>query len=116
MPSNSRSQPPSRAKLLRHLRQQAGYAAALLIVSLAIGMAGYHWVAKLAWVDAFENSAMLLGGMGPVGDIKGPSGKIFSGVFALYSGLIFLVVAALVLSPVFHHALHRFHWERDRGE
>ena len=79
-------------------------------------MLGYHWVARLSWVDAFENSAMLLGGMGPVGEVVNSAGKVFSGVFALYAGLVFLAVTALVLTPVFHHALHRFHWEAEHRD
>ena len=86
----------------------------LIVGSLAIGMAGYHWVAELGWVDAFENAAMLLGGMGPVGEVKGDRAKIFAGVFALYSGLVFLAVSAFALTPVFHYVLHRFHWEKNR--
>lgn len=88
-----------------------------MIASLVLGMLGYHWIAGLPWVDAFENAAMLLGGMGPVGnDVATRSGKIFAGMFALYAGLVFLVVTALVLSPVFHYVLHRFHWEASHPE
>jgi hypothetical protein len=109
-------QPPSRRKFLRHLAQQAGYAAGLVVGSLALGMAGYHWFAGLRWVDAFQNAAMLLGGMGPVGEVASDAGKIFAGVFALYAGLVFLAVTALALAPVFHYVLHRFHWEATRGD
>ena len=108
--------PPSRRRLFSHLTDQAGYAGALVVASLAIGMAGYHWIAGLMWIDAFQNSAMLLGGMGPVGEVTSPGGKIFAGLFALYAGLVFLAVTALALTPVFHHALHRFHWETDRRQ
>jgi len=111
-----RLQPPSRRTFMRHLAQHGGYAAALVVASLALGMAGYHWVAGLSWVDAFQNAAMLLGGMGPVGAVSSSAGKIFAGVFALYAGLVFLAVTALALAPVFHHVLHRFHWEATRGE
>jgi hypothetical protein len=108
---------PSRRKLVRHLTRQAGYAAGLVVASLAIGMAGYHWVAGLTWVDAFLNAAMLLGGMGPVGDqVVTSEGKIFAGLFALYAGLVFLAVSALLLAPVFYHVLHRFRWETSRPE
>ena len=107
---------PSRQRLISHLTQQAGYAGVLVLASLAIGMSGYHWVARLSWIDAFQNSAMLLGGMGPVDDILTQGGKVFAGVFALYSGLVFLAITALVLSPVFHYTLHRFHWETDRAQ
>ena len=107
--------PPSPTRLVHRLIGQAGYAAALVVASLAIGMAGYHWVARLSWVDAFENSAMLLGGMGPVSEVVTTSGKIFAGLFALYAGLVFLAVTALVLMPVFHYTLHRFHFEAGRS-
>jgi len=73
-------------------------------------MAGYaHWE-KLAWRDAFLNSAMLLGGMGPVDSPKTDGGKLFAGAYALYCGLIFLVAAGLVFAPLLHRLLHRFHW------
>jgi hypothetical protein len=111
-----RVRPPSRRRLIRHLAGQARYAIGLVLVSLALGMAGYHWIAGLGWVDAFENAAMLLGGMGPVTAVTSRTAKVFAGLFALYAGLVFLTVAALVLVPVFHHVLHRFHWEASGRE
>jgi hypothetical protein len=92
------------------------YAAWIVLVSLAIGMAGYHWIAGYAWDDAFLNAAMLLGGMGPVGNLTGHAAKIFAGTFALYSGLVFLAVAVLLLTPVFHRVLHHFHLEHRTAE
>lgn len=109
-------QAPSRRKLIHHLARQSGYAAEVVGVSLVIGMVGYHVVAHLPWIDAFQNSAMLLGGMGPVGEVRNDAGKIFAGIFALYAGLVFLAVTALVLTPVFHHALHWFHWQISKSE
>ena len=91
--------------------QPMSYAAMLVIFSLAVGMVGYHACAGLLWIDAFENTCMLLGGMGPVSPIDTADGKIFAGIFALYAGLVFLAVTAFVLAPIFHHVLHRFHWE-----
>ena len=108
-----RLHPPSQQKLVRNLLRQAGYAGLLVFASLLIGMAGFVWIAGLAPVDAFENSAMLLGGMGPVGEIQSGRGKIFSGAFALYAGLVFLTVSVIVLTPVLHYVLHKFHWETD---
>jgi hypothetical protein len=108
--------PPSRRRLIHNLTRQLGYAGVVVFLSLAIGMMGYHAIAGLPWVDSFQTTAMLLGGMGPVGEITTRAGKIFSGVFALYAGLVFLAVTALVLAPVFHHALHRFHWEKSQPE
>jgi hypothetical protein len=97
-------------RMLRH----AAAGAVLVLGSLVLGMVGYHQFAHLAWIDAFVNAAMLLGGMGPVGDIDTSSGKLFAGFFALYSGMVFLVLVATLLTPVFHRVLHRFHWETDR--
>ncbi len=93
------------------MAHQGQYAGALVGASILLGMAGYHWIAGFSWTDAFLNACMLLGGMGPVGDMTSAFGKIFAGLFALYAGLVFLVVAALLLTPVFHRVLHRFHWD-----
>jgi len=109
-------QPPSRRKLVHYLIRQTGYGAGLVAVSIALGMIGYHWIAGLNWDDAFQNAAMLLSGMGPVGELKTRAGKIYSGLFALYAGLVFLAVTAFVLTPVFHYVLHRFHWETKRSD
>lgn len=89
------------------------YALILLGVSLGIGIVGYHWFARFDWVDSLLNASMLLGGMGPVGDLPNDSAKIFASLYALYSGVVFLVLAGLILAPVFHRVLHRFHWEAD---
>jgi hypothetical protein len=69
---------------------------------------------NLPWRDAFLNSAMLLGGMGPVDAPKTDGGKVFAGMYALYAGLVFLIAVAVVLSPVLHRILHKFHWDADR--
>ncbi len=87
----------------------------LVVISLGMGMAGYMGFEKQHPIDAFLNAAMLLGGMGPVGTINTPGGKIFAGLYALYSGLVFLVIAGLLLAPVVHRVLHRFHWEAGGG-
>jgi len=88
-------------------------ATAIVVVSLAIGMVGYAYFENLSWLDAFLNSAMLLGGMGPVNPPKTDGGKLFAGIYALYAGLVFLVAAALLAGPVVHRLLHKFHWESD---
>lgn len=93
-------------RLLRH----GALAALLLLASLAIGIAGYMQFEKLAFLDALLNSAMLLGGMGPVNPPQTAGGKIFASLYALYAGLVFIVTAALLLTPVLHRLLHRFHW------
>ena len=84
------------------------------MVSLAAGMIGYHGLERLSWLDSFLNAAMLLGGMGPVAVPVTPSGKIFAGLYALYCGLVVLIVAGIILAPVAHRILHRFHLEQSR--
>jgi hypothetical protein len=87
----------------------------LIVPSLAAGMLGYHFIEQLAWTDAFLDAAMLLGGMGPVHTPTTNAGKLFAGFYALYSGLVFIATAALVVTPIGHRVLHRFHWnEKDR--
>jgi hypothetical protein len=86
-----------------------GLATALIGGSLGVGMWGYAHYEGLAWRDAFLNAAMLLGGMGPVESPQTPGGKLFAGVYALYSGLVFLAAVAVALAPVFHRVLHSFH-------
>ena len=103
--------PLSRLAFFRRLGRHGLYALTLIAVSLVIGMIGYRWLAHQSWVDAFLNTSMLLGGMGPVGDLPNDAAKIFAGFFALYAGLVFLAVAVLLLTPVFHRVLHKFHWE-----
>jgi flagellar biosynthesis protein FliR len=93
--------------MLRH----GGYGTALVAVSIAIGMLGYHFFDQLAWVDAFVDTSMLLGGMGPVNPLQGNVAKVFAGIFALYAGLVFLALTAIMLAPVLHRVLHAFHAE-----
>jgi hypothetical protein len=84
-------------------------AVALLALSLGVGMLGYGHFEGLPWLDGFLNSAMLLGGMGPVNPPLTAAGKLFAGIYALYAGLVFIVTAALVVTPILHRVLHRFH-------
>jgi hypothetical protein len=111
MYETSEHPPLSRVRFLWRLSIHAAGAAGLLLGSIFIGMAGYSYFENLAWRDAFLNSAMLLGGMGPVDAPKTDSGKIFAGLYALYAGLVFIVVAGLVFAPVLHRLLHKFHWD-----
>ena len=90
-------------------------ALALIAISLFIGMAGYHNFEGLSWIDAFLNASMLLGGMGPVDTPVTFDGKLFAGLYALYCGLAVILVAGIILAPVAHRFLHRFHMEgRDQ--
>ena len=99
---------------LAFARRMAGYfgASFLLVgVSLLGGMFGYHYLESMEWIDAFANAAMILSGMGPLEPVKTWNGKLFAGLYALYSGLILILVAGLILAPVVHRILHRFHLE-----
>ena len=108
----SKHQPPlAHAHFARRLGLHLALALGVLAVSLGIGMVGYRLLEQLPWLDAFLNAAMLLGGMGPVDLPKTEAGKLFAGCYALYAGLVFIVTAALLLSPVLHRVLHRFHWD-----
>jgi hypothetical protein len=107
--------PLTRRRFMLRMLRHAGAGALIVAGSLLIGMWGYHQFADEAWIDAFVNSAMLLGGMGQIGDVASARGKIFSGLFSLYSGMVFLILMATILTPVFHHVLHRFHWEADEA-
>lgn len=89
----------------------------LLIGSLLIGVAGYMGFAHLRLVDAFLNAAMILGGMGPVDVLSDDAAKWFAGIYALYSGVVFLVVVGVVFAPVLHRILHHLHIDTgDDGE
>jgi len=94
----------------RRLLVHASIAVGLIAVSLGIGIAGYCLFEHLSLLDGFLNAAMLLGGMGPVNVPVTPAGKFFAGCFALYSGLVFIVTAGLLFSPLVHRIMHRFHW------
>jgi hypothetical protein len=101
----------SRRRFAYRMWQHFLVALLVIAVSLLIGMAGYHALAGFTWIDSFLNAAMLLGGMGPVGDIPTSSGKLFAGVYALYAGLVLLVSAAVLLTPILHRVMHRLHLE-----
>ena len=87
---------------------------ALIAASLAVGMLGYHYIAEQSWTDSYLNAAMILSGMGPIGELKSAGAKIFAGTYALYSGLALILIAGIILSPVVHRFLHKFHLEADK--
>jgi len=101
--------PPSR----RHYRRATAFAAAMVLGALLIGVLGYRFLNKESWVDAFVDAAMILGGMGPVAKLDGDPAKIFAGCYALFSGLVFIGSAAVLVAPWLHGLLHRLHAEPD---
>jgi hypothetical protein len=107
-----RSQPLlSPRHFLRRLGAHGAAALSLIAVSLAAGTWGYHELGDQPWLDAFLNAAMLLGGMGQVGNVTSTSGRVFAAFFALYAGLLLIAVTTIMLAPVLHRILHRIHVE-----
>ena len=103
---------PRRAFYARVARSVA-LALAIVMVSLGIGMAGYRGFEGLSWLDAFLNAAMILSGMGPVTPMQTTGGKLFAGCYALFSGLALITTLAVIIAPLFHRFLHKFHMEAD---
>jgi hypothetical protein len=81
----------------------------LLAFSLGMGMLGYHFLENLSWIDSLLNASMILGGMGPVAPLQTVTGKLFASFYALYSGVILLASVGILVTPIFHRFLHRFH-------
>ena len=103
-----------RRAFARRLALSAAAASSLVGVSLLGGMAGYHWLEGMAWIDAFVNAAMNQSGMGPLDAPKTWGGKLFAGLYALYSGLAVILAAGILFTPVVHRMLHKFHLETER--
>jgi len=112
------SQPPSLWHVIARMLHHGAGVVPLGVGALAIGMSIYHFVEGLPWADAFLNAAMLLGGMGPVDPLHTTAGKWLAGLYALFAGIVFLVLAGVMLAPVIHHVLHKFHMEigKDDGK
>ena len=100
----------------RRLARNAALSLAFVVGALFIGMAGYHVFERQGWIDAFANAAMILSGMGPLGELKTSAGKIFAGCYALFSGVAFLTSIGVVFAPIFHRFLHKFHMEATAAD
>jgi sterol desaturase/sphingolipid hydroxylase (fatty acid hydroxylase superfamily) len=110
LPFERRNEPLApRWLFARRLIVNVGLALSLILVSLIAGMAGYHYIEGSGWMDAFDEAAMILGGMGPYSEPKTSGGKLFAGLYALYSGLLLIGVTGLILAPLFHRVMHHFH-------
>ena len=104
---------PSRRHFFRRLARSTAIAAAVVVSALAIGMAGYRGFEGLSWIDSFLNAAMILSGMGPAAELHTTAGKVFAGCYAIFSGIVFITMAALLFGPVLHRFLHRFHLDLE---
>jgi TRAP-type C4-dicarboxylate transport system permease small subunit len=105
---------PLRKFVLRLMRSVL-LALCIIAFALGLGILGYHFIAEFSWVDSLVNASMILSGMGPVGDFKNDRGKVFASFYALFSGLMFVTVASIIVAPVAHRLLHWFHVE-DEGK
>ena len=88
-------------------------AAVIVAFSLALGTLGYHYLGNVGWIDGLLNAAMILTGMGPVDKMESTEGKLFATFYALYSGVAFLTMVAVILTPLYHRFLHHFHMTAD---
>ena len=105
-----------RAVFLLRLGNNVAVALVLILLSLAAGMVGYRATADMPWLDAFLNASMILSGMGPADVLHEPAAKFFAGCYALYSGLLVIIVTGIVLAPVVHRVVHGLHAEAESDE
>src|SRR4029077_2905352 len=96
------------------LARNFGASSLLIGVSLLAGMAGYRWLEGMEWIRGFANAAMILSGMGPLAPLETWSGKLFAGLYALYSGLVLIVAAGIIFAPAVPRLLHQFHVETEQ--
>lgn len=101
---------------VRRVAKHLLYALIGVAIALGIGMFGYHFIAGFSWIDSILNAAMILTGMGPVGELKTISAKLFASGYALFSGLVFITLSSLLLAPVAHRFLHKFHLAEEDAE
>ncbi len=101
----------SRALFIRRLLNHLLLAMCLVAPVLALGVLGYHGFENFSWIDSLLNASMILGGMGPVGQLQTTGGKLFASFYALFSGLVIIAIAGVLIAPIVHRTLHRFHLE-----
>lgn len=104
------------SQFLTRLFNYGVFALVMLVLSLGIGVVGYHHFGRLNWIDSLYNASMILTGMGPVDKMNGDVAKIFASVYALFSGVIFLTTVAIFISPIAHRLLHLLHVDEEDNE
>lgn len=104
---------PHKKHYYTRLLKNTGFALSVLAFSLGIGIVGYHFFFNISWLDSLVNASMILTGMGPVDNAVTNGAKIFSSIYAIYSGVAFLTSVAMILSPIAHRFLHRFHLDLE---
>ena len=101
----------SQLTFLKRLGKNLIFIGIIICFTLFLGVMGYHFLAEASWIDAFHNASMILSGMGPVINIESNSGKIFSSLYALFSGLVFVTNIGVLLAPLMHRIMHSIHME-----
>ena len=105
----------TRAQFARRVLLHVAFALGVAALSLGAGVLGYHYIARFSWIDSLLNASMILGGMGPVGNLDGDAAKVFASAYALFSGIVFIGVLGTLLAPFVHRIMHRFHID-EAGE
>ena len=105
----------SRRAFAQRVARHLGFALLIVALALGAGVAGYHFIAGLPWIDALLNASMILGGMGPVDALSSAPAKIFASAYALFSGLAFIGIASILVAPFAHRILHKLHADVDES-
>jgi hypothetical protein len=113
MYENRAQRPLQRVEFFFRVIRHGLLALVVVFAALTIGILGYHWIVGMPWIDATLNASMILGGMGPVGDLHTVAGKLFASAYALFSGVLFIGLMGIMLAPFAHRLLHRFHVESE---
>ena len=103
-------------EFIKRVKRFTIFAFLLVAVSWLIGILGYKILEAMPWVDSILNSAMILGGMGPVDQLHTTAGKLFASFYALFSGIVFLVSVAVLLAPIIHRLMHQFHLQNEENK
>ena len=106
----------SRATFIKRMAASFAVSLAMIAAALGIGVWGYHAMAGLPWIDALLNASMILAGMGPVDRLIDAPAKVFASAYAIFSGLMFISVMGVVLAPVVHRVIHKFHLDAGDGD
>src|SRR5712692_8401486 len=104
---------PTRKVFVVRMLRSLALALGIISISLGLGIFGYHFCAGLSWLDALLNASMILTGMGPVNELHTTWGKLFASFYALFSGVVFITSVAVMLAPMVHRFLHKFHFELE---